>query len=244
MGCQLVKHGGPTGVFGAHVDLVEVALETAVVHAVHLHNVAGHPLAQLEHREFFAQAALAVAVHDVGKGGGGEDFVDGVAVQLFSGFGTGVEVGDAKAHAVGVPFFDVFAALDDGSAGADHVVEHDYILACYFVDSDVGKFRVEGHGNFTFAGTDLVHDHALAFGELQGIIDGVHEGAGSLVGGDNHQVVAIFTGLYKVAALDVVGVHIGRNQVVEVAFENVVEEVLDLDAVVVARYNGVDTSLL
>lgn len=203
--------------------------------------MAGNPLAELKHGEFLAEAALAVAVHDVRESRGREDFVDGVAVQLFTGFGTGVEVRDAEADAVRVTLLDVFAALHNRRTGADHVVEHDYVLAFDFFDADVAEFRVEGHADFTFAGTDLVHHHTLAFRELESVVDGVHERASTLVRGDDHEVVAVLASLNKVAVLDVVGVHVGRNQVVEVTFENVVEEVLHLDAVVVAGHDGIDT---
>ena len=113
-----------------------------------------------------------------------------------------------------------------------------------FFDADVGEFRVEGHADFTFAGTDLVHHHALAFRELESVEHGVHERACALVRGNDHEVVAVLAGLHKVAVLDVVGVDVGRDQVVEVAFENFVEEVLHLDAVVVHRHHGIDTGLL
>ena len=234
----------PTRVLRGHIDFVEVLLEASVVHAVHLHHVACNPLAELQDGELFAEAALAVAVHDIRERGGRENFVDGRAVELFAGFGTRVEVRHAKAHAVGVPLLDMFAALHNRRTRADHVVEHDYVLAFDFFDADVRKFRVERHRDFAFARADLVHNDALAFRELESVEHGVHERACALVRGDNHEVVAVLACLDKVAVLDVVGIDIRRNQVVEVAFENFVEEVLHLDAVVVASDNGIDTSSL
>ena len=106
--------------------------------------MAGNPLAELEHGELLAQASLAVTVHDVRERRGREDFVDGVAVQLFASFGTGMEVSHAEAHAVRVALLDVFAALHDRRTGTDHVVEHDHVLAFDFFDADIGEFRVEG----------------------------------------------------------------------------------------------------
>ena len=94
------------------------------------------------------------------------------------------------------------------------------------------------------ASTDLVHNDALAFRELESVEHGVHERTCALVRGDDHEVVAVLAGLHKVAVLDVVGVNVRRDQVVEVAFENFVEEVLHLDAVVVAGDNGIDASSL
>ena len=203
--------------------------------------MAGNPLAELHHSELLAEAALAVAVHDVRKSRSREDFVDSRAVELFAGLGARVEVRHAEAHAVRVALLDVLAALHDGRTRTHHVVEHDHVLALDFFDADIGEFRVEGHADFTFASTDLVHNDALAFRELESIEHGVHERACTLVRGDNHEIVAVLTGLDKVAVLDVVGVNVRRDQVVEVAFENFVEEVLHLDAVVVASDNGIDT---
>ena len=151
-----------------------------------------------------------------------------------------MEVGHAEAHAVGIPLLDVFAALHDRCTGADHVVEHDHVLAFDFFDADVGKFRIESHADFTFAGTDLVHHHALAFWQAQGFVDGVHEGACALVRRDNHQVVTVLAGLHKIAVLDVVGVDVRGNQIVEIILaENVGEKVLHLHAVVVHRHHGI-----
>ena len=206
--------------------------------------MASNPFAELQDSELLTEAALAVTVHDIRERGGREDFVDSRAVELFAGFGTGVEVRDTEADAVRVALLDVFAALHDCRTGTDHVVEHDYVLAFDFFDADVGEFRVEGHADFTFARTDLVHNDALAFRELESVEHGVHERACTLVRGDNHEIVAVLTGLDKVAVLDVVGVNVRRDQVVEVAFKNFVEEVLHLDAVVVAGDNGIDTSSL
>ena len=234
----------PTRVLGGHIDLVEVLLETAVVHAVHLHYMTSNPLAELEHRELLAEAALAVTVHDIRERGSRENFVDGGAVELFASFCTGVEVRHAEAYAVRVALLDVFAALHNRCTGTDHVIEHDHVLTFNFFDADVGEFRVEGHRNFAFTRTNLVHHHALAFRELESIVHGVHERACALVRGNDHEVVAVLTGLNKVAVLDVVGVNVGRNEVVEMTFENFVEEVLHLDAVVVASHNGIDTGSL
>ena len=206
--------------------------------------MAGNPLAELHHGELLAEAALAVAVHDVREGGCREDFVDGRAVELFAGLGARVEVRHAEAHAVRVALLDMLAALHDGRTRTHHVVEHDHVLALDFLDADVGKFRVEGHADFTFAGTDLVHHHALAFRQVERLVDGVHERACALVRGNDHQVVAVLARLHEVAVLDVVGVDVGRDEVVEVTFENFAEEVLHLDAVVVHRHHGIHTGLL
>ena len=238
--CQLEEYWRPTRVLGGHINLVEVLLETTVIEAVHLHHMASNPLTELHHGELLAQAALAVAVHDVGEGGCRENFVNGGAVELFTGLGARVEVRHAEANAVRVALLDVFAALHNRRTRTHHVVEHDDVFALDFFDADVGEFRVEGHADFTFAGTDLVHHHALALGELQSVVHGVHEGAGALVRRDNHEVVAVFARLHEVAVLDVVGVGVRRDKVVEVAFENFAEEVLHLDAVVVDRHHGID----
>lgn len=240
----LEEHRRPTRVLGTHVNLVEVAFEAAIVHAVHLHHMAGNPLAEFKNGEFLAETALAVAVHDIRESRGREDFVNSRAVELFTGFGAGMEVRDTEADAVGISLLDVFAALHNRRTGADHVVKHNHILTLNFFDADVTEFRVEGHADFTFAGTDLVHHHALAFRKLECIVNSVHERASALIRGDNHEVVAILAGLNKVAVLDVVSINIGRNQVVEVTFENVVKEVLNLDRVVVASDHGIDTGFL
>ena len=231
----------PTRVLRGHIDFVEVLLETSVVHAVHLHHVASNPLAELQDGKLLAEAALAVAVHDIRERRGREDFVNRRAVELFTGFGTGMEGRHAEANAVRVALLDMFAALNNRRTGADHVVEHNHVLAFDFFDADVRKFRVERHADFAFARADLVHHHALAFRELESVEHGVHERTCALVRGDNHEVVAVLAGLHEVVVLDVVGIDIRRNQVVEVAFENFVKEVLHLDAVVVASDNGIDT---
>ena len=237
----LEKLRRPTRVLRGHIDLVEVLLEATVVQTVHLHHVAGNPLAELHHGEFLAEAALAVAVHDIRESRGREDFVNCVAVELFTGFGARVEVRHAEAHAVGVTLLDVFAALHDRRTGTHHVVEHDHVLALDFLDADVGKFRVEGHADFAFAGTHLVHHHTLAFGQVERFVNGVHERACALVRGNDHEVVAVLAGLNKVAVLDVVGVDVRRNQVMEIVLaEDFGKQVLHLDAVVVHRDHGID----
>ena len=234
----------PTRVLGGHVDLVEVLLETSVVETVHLHHVAGNPLAELHHSELLAEAALAVAVHDVRERRSREDFVDSRAVELFAGLGARVEVRHAEAHAVRVALLDMFAALHNRRTRTHHVVEHDHVLALDFLDADIGEFRVERHADFAFARTDLVHHHALAFRQLESVEHGVHERACALVRRNDDEIVAVLASLNKVAVLDVVGIDVGRNQVVEMTFENFVEEVLHLDAVVVDSHHGIDTSLL
>ncbi len=234
----------PTRVLRGHIDLVEVLLEAAIVHAVHLHHVASNPLAELQDSELLTEAALAVTVHDIRERRGREDFIDSRAVELFAGFGTGVEVRNTEADAVRVALLDVLAALHDGGTRTHHVVEHNHVLTLDFFDADVGEFRVERHADFAFACTNLVHHHAFAFRQLESVEHGVHERACALVRRNDDEVVAVLACLNKVAVLDVVGIDVGRNQVVEMTFENFAEEVLNLDAVVVDSHHGIDTSLL
>ena len=226
----------PPRVFRAHVDFVEVLVEPPVVFTVLLHHIAGNPLSEFEHGELVAQPTLTVAVHNVRERARREDFIDGMAVQFFAGFGARVEMRDAEADAVRIARLEVIAALHDRRAGADHIVEDDHVLAFQIIQADFALVAErDAHG--AFAAADLAHDDALALRELKRVPDGVHERGSTLVRGDDDEVVAVLTRLDEIGILDVVRVNVRRDQIMEVSFENIGEELLHLDAVVM---NGND----
>ena len=233
----------PPRIFRAHVDFVEVLVEPSVVFAILLHHIAGNPLSELKHGELVAQPALAVTVHNVRERARREDFIDGMAVQLFTGFCARVEMRDAEADAVRVARLEVIAALHDRRAGADHIVEDDHVLAFQIIQADFALVAErDAHG--AFAAADLAHDDAFALRELERVPDGVHERGRALVRGDDDEVVAVLARLDEVGILDVVRIDVRRNQVVEVTFENIGEELLHLDAVVVDGDNRVHAGSL